>query len=45
MLEALDAAGGVQARAAELIGMPLRTFVTKVKKYELAAGGVRRRKT
>jgi DNA-binding NtrC family response regulator len=34
--EALAAAGGVKARAARLIGMPLRTFVAKVKQYELA---------
>jgi DNA-binding NtrC family response regulator len=33
MRRALDASGGVQARAAELIGMPLRTFVTKLKQY------------
>jgi hypothetical protein len=35
MIEALDAAGGVQRRAAELIGMPLRTFVLKYKQYGL----------
>ena len=35
MTEALDAAGGVQTRAAELIGMPLRTFVMKFKQYGL----------
>jgi len=34
--EALQAAGGVQTRAAELIGMPLRTFVAKVKLYRLS---------
>jgi DNA-binding protein Fis len=33
MQEALDAAAGVQTRAAELIGMPLRTFVMKLKQY------------
>jgi hypothetical protein len=30
----------VQTRAAELIGMPLRTFVTKLKQYDI---GVERR--
>jgi DNA-binding NtrC family response regulator len=33
--EALEAAGGVQVRAAELIGMPLRTFASKVRLYGL----------
>jgi DNA-binding NtrC family response regulator len=33
MREALAAAGGVQKRAAELIGMPLRTFTLKYKQY------------
>ena len=33
MAAAMAAAGGVQMRAAELIGMPLRTFVAKLKKY------------
>lgn len=33
MTEALAAAGGVQKRAAELIGMPLRTFTMKYKQY------------
>ncbi len=36
--EALAAADGVQVRAAELIGMPLRTFVTKMKQYQLQTG-------
>jgi two-component system, NtrC family, response regulator AtoC len=35
MIEALAAAGGVQKRAAELIGMPLRTFTMKYKQYGL----------
>src|SRR5690606_14844973 len=35
MTEALAATGGVQTRAAALIGMPLRTFVLKVKQYQL----------
>ena len=35
MQEALEASGGVQRRAAELIGMPLRTFVMKLKQYGL----------
>ena len=42
MAEALDAAGGVHTRAAALIGMPLRTFTTKVKLYGLRARGARR---
>ena len=37
MLQALAAAGGVHRRAAELIGMPRRTFATKFKLYELAS--------
>ena len=35
MTEALDATGGVQTRAAALIGMPLRTFVVKLKQHGL----------
>jgi DNA-binding NtrC family response regulator len=35
MAEALAACGGVQIRAAELIGMPMRTFSSKVKQYGL----------
>lgn len=35
MREALAAANGVQKRAAELIGMPLRTFTLKYKQYGL----------
>ncbi len=35
MREALEESGGNQRRAAELIGMPLRTFVTKLKQYGL----------
>jgi two-component system, NtrC family, response regulator AtoC len=35
MAEALEAAGGVQKRAAQLIGMPLRTFVLKLRQYGL----------
>ncbi|HEY2736532.1 MAG TPA: sigma-54 dependent transcriptional regulator, partial [Polyangiales bacterium] len=33
--EALSAAGGKQTKAAELLGMPLRTLVYKIRKYEL----------
>jgi two-component system response regulator AtoC len=40
--EALEAAGGVQSRAAELIGMPRRTFLLKLKKYDLVSSGPRR---
>ena len=35
MIEALAATGGVQNKAAELIEMPLRTFVTKLKRYAI----------
>ncbi len=35
MREALDSTAGNQRRAAERIGMPLRTFVTKLKQYGL----------
>jgi DNA-binding NtrC family response regulator len=35
MIEALRACGGVQRRAAELLGMPLRTFAAKHKQYQL----------
>ncbi len=35
MREALDTTGGNQRRAAEPIGMPLRTFVTKLSQYGL----------
>jgi len=34
--EALEAASGVQVKAAELIGMPLRTFAGKVRLYGLS---------
>ncbi|TMQ11661.1 MAG: FHA domain-containing protein [Deltaproteobacteria bacterium] len=37
MVAALAATGGVQNRAAELIAMPLRTFVTKLKRYAIDA--------
>jgi two-component system, NtrC family, response regulator AtoC len=43
MIAALRATGGVQNRAAALIEMPLRTFVTKVKRYAITPaewGGV-----
>jgi DNA-binding NtrC family response regulator len=36
MLQAMETAGGVQRRAAELIGMPLRTFAMKVKQYGIS---------
>ena len=35
MLEALDRCGGVQTRAAELLGMTFRSFRYFAKKYEL----------
>jgi two-component system response regulator AtoC len=37
MVEALSATGGVQNRAAEMIRMPLRTFVTKLKRYGITS--------
>lgn len=37
MIEALEAADGIQSKAAELIGMPLRTFVTKIKRYAITS--------
>ena len=37
MSEALAVTGGNQTRAAELISMPLRTFVTKLKQFGLSA--------
>lgn len=36
MQQALQASRGVRVRAAELLQMPLRTFVTKLREYELA---------
>jgi DNA-binding NtrC family response regulator len=35
MAEALEAAGGVKTRAAQLIAMPIRTFTLKAKQYKL----------
>ena len=37
MCEALAASGGVHTRAAKLIGMPLRTFAFKLKRYGISA--------
>jgi len=39
MAEALAAAGGNRTRAAELLSMPLRTFMSKLKQYDLARAG------
>jgi DNA-binding NtrC family response regulator len=39
MLEALEATEGVQTRAAQLIGMPLRTFAFKLKRYKISWRG------
>jgi two-component system response regulator AtoC len=39
MRQALDAAGGVQVRAAALIGMPLRTFAMKLKQHGISPRG------
>jgi hypothetical protein len=41
MAEALEATEGVQKRAAQLIGMPLRTFVLKAKQYALQGHGTK----
>jgi DNA-binding NtrC family response regulator len=41
--EALEACGGVRVRAAERIGIPLRTLVTKIKEYGLADVGLKGR--
>jgi DNA-binding NtrC family response regulator len=35
-VQALLATGGVQIHAANLIEMPVRTFVTKLKRYRIA---------
>jgi two-component system, NtrC family, response regulator AtoC len=43
LVEALDAAGGVQRHAAALIGMPLRTLVYKLRQHGLTAKELRRR--
>ena len=37
MIQALTAAGGVQTRAAELLRMPRRTFVAKMREHDLHA--------
>ena len=37
--EALEESGGVRVRAAQLIGMPLRTMLTKMKQYGMGAAG------
>jgi DNA-binding NtrC family response regulator len=37
MIEALSATGGNQTRAAQLIGMPARTFVSKLKPYGIVS--------
>ena len=39
MAEALVAGGGNQTRAADLIGMPRRTFVTKMRQYNIPRRG------
>ena len=44
MAEALAAAGGVQKRAAELIDMPLRTFIVKLAQYGLEGHARKRRR-
>lgn len=42
MQAALEAAGGVQRRAAELIGMPVRTFSFKLKQHGIGARETKR---
>jgi two-component system response regulator AtoC len=42
MVEALEATGGVQTRAAELISMPIRTFALKIKQYGVSPREARR---
>lgn len=42
ILEALSATGGVQSRAAQLIGMPLRTFAFKLRQYKILRDAVAR---
>ena len=42
MRDAIDRCGGVHTRAAALIGMPIRTFTNKVKRYGLASRGTRK---
>ncbi|WP_437834244.1 sigma 54-interacting transcriptional regulator [Sorangium sp. So ce1153] len=37
MRQALDAADGIQTRAAALLGMPIRTFTSKLKQYGISA--------
>jgi DNA-binding NtrC family response regulator len=39
--QALDASDGVRVRAAALLGVPLRTFATKLKEYGLVDRGMR----
>jgi len=39
MSEALEATGGVQTRAARLLGMPIRTFSFKLRQYRLPVPG------
>jgi len=39
MVEALEVSGGQQNKASRLLGMPLRTFTLKVKRYGLNRGG------
>jgi DNA-binding NtrC family response regulator len=41
--QALEAAGGVRTRAAALIGVPLRTFVTKLKEHGIGVAPPRER--
>lgn len=41
ILEALTRTGGVQIRAAELFGMPRRTFFAKIKQYGISVRSTR----
>ncbi len=48
MIQALEATGGLQNKAAELLDMPLRTFVTRMREYDIPrerpASGRRRKR-
>ena len=45
ILEALMSTGGVQARAAELLGIKERSLWHRIKKYEIDPGSLKKRKT
>jgi transcriptional regulator with GAF, ATPase, and Fis domain len=45
ILEALMSTGGVQARAAELLGIKERSLWHRIKKYEIDPGSLKKGKT